>query len=198
MRVHSGLLEPDAVRAARPVLRGLSTREGRGATRLPYPIEDMLAEARGFRVAMTLAHQHLGQLPRELREGMSTNARSKIFFNASPEDSRELSRHTAPRLSDHDLAHLGVYHAAVRLVLNGEEAQPFTMRTQPLPRAIPGRAREIRAAARRALRTRTAAPTTSGSSSSQPSPKPATGSRPANRASGPVARPRSTDPRRHG
>ncbi|MGH3846494.1 MAG: type IV secretory system conjugative DNA transfer family protein, partial [Pseudonocardiaceae bacterium] len=29
---------------------------------LPYPIEDMLAEARGFRLAMTLAHQHLGQL----------------------------------------------------------------------------------------------------------------------------------------
>jgi hypothetical protein len=165
---------------------------------LPYPIEDMLAEARGFRVAMTLAHQHLGQLPRELREGMSTNARSKIFFNASPEDSRELSRHTAPRLSDHDLAHLGVYHAAVRLVLNGEEAQPFTMRTQPLPRAIPGRAREIRAAARRALRTRTTTPTTSGSSSSRPSPKPTTGSRPVNRATGQVVRPRSTDPRRHG
>jgi hypothetical protein len=167
---------------------------------LPYPIEDMLAEARGFRVAMTLAHQHLGQLPRELREGMSTNARSKIFFNASPEDARELSRHTTPRLSDHDLAHLGVYHAAVRLVLNGEEAQPFTLRTQPLPRAIPGRAREIRTVARRALRTRTAAPTTSGGSSSRPSPKSSTGSRPTNhnRATGPVVRPRSTDPRRHG
>jgi hypothetical protein len=127
---------------------------------LPYPIEDMLAEARGFRVAMTLAHQHLGQLPRELREGMSTNARSKIFFNASPEDSRELSRHTAPRLSEHDLAHLGVYHAAVRLVLGGEEAQPFTIRTQPLPPAIPGRAREIRALARRAARSHVPGETT--------------------------------------
>ncbi|MEU0470628.1 type IV secretion system DNA-binding domain-containing protein [Amycolatopsis sp. NPDC006131] len=116
---------------------------------LPYPIEDMLAEARGFRTAMTLAHQHLGQLPRELREGISTNARSKIFFNASPEDARELARHTTPRLTDHDLAHLGAYHAAARLVLHGEEAQPFTLRTQPLPPAIPGRAREIRAAARR-------------------------------------------------
>jgi len=116
---------------------------------LPYPIEDMLAEARGFRTAMTLAHQHLGQLPRELREGISTNARSKIFFNASPEDARELARHTTPRLTDHDLAHLDAYHAAARFVLHGEEAQPFTLRTQPLPPAIPGRAREIRAAARR-------------------------------------------------
>ena len=62
---------------------------------LAYPLEDMLAEARGLpAVAMTLAHQYLGQLPRELEEGISTNARSKIFFNASPEDARELARHT--------------------------------------------------------------------------------------------------------
>ena len=53
----------------------------------------------------------------------------------------------------HDLAHLGAYHAAVRLVLGGEQAQPFTMLTQPLPPAVPGRAREIRAVARRAART---------------------------------------------
>ncbi|MCE7009918.1 type IV secretion system DNA-binding domain-containing protein [Kibdelosporangium philippinense] len=144
---------------------------------LPYPIEDMLAEARGFRLAMTLAHQHLGQLPRELREGISTNARSKIYFNASPEDARELSRHTAPRLTDHDLAHLGVYHAAARLVLHGEEAQPFTLLTQPLARAIPGRARDIRGMARRALRAHT-------------SPLPTT-SDPRN-----VQRPHSSDPRR--
>ncbi|TVT15954.1 type IV secretory system conjugative DNA transfer family protein, partial [Amycolatopsis rhizosphaerae] len=154
---------------------------------LPYPIEDMLAEARGFRVAMTLAHQHLGQLPRELREGMSTNARSKIFFNASPEDARELARHTAPRLSDHDLAHLGVYHAAARLVLNGEEAQPFTMRTQPLPKPIPGRAREIRARARQAGRTQ------AGGSQSMPQPA----QQPTNHdRNQPHTQPHSADPRR--
>ncbi len=155
---------------------------------LPYPIEDMLAEARGFRVAMTLAHQHLGQLPRELREGMSTNARSKIFFNASPEDSRELSRHTAPRLSEHDLAHLGVYHAAVRLVLGGEESQPFTMLTQPLPPAVPGRAREIRSIARRTARTRATEAITN-------EPR-HVDTRPANRSKS-ATRPRSADPRRN-
>ena len=169
---------------------------------LPYPIEDMLAEARGFRVAMTLAHQHLGQLPRELREGMSTNARSKIFFNASPEDARELSRHTAPRLSDHDLAHLGVYHAAVRLVLNGEESQPFTLRTQPLPGAVPGRAREIRGIARRALRNRTTSTTSPASGPHARPPQRPASSRPAVRdrvrdgRDQSADRPRSADPRR--
>ncbi|MCC8245000.1 helicase HerA domain-containing protein [Saccharothrix luteola] len=160
---------------------------------LPYPIEDMLAEARGFRVAMTLAHQHLGQLPRELREGMSTNARSKIFFNASPEDARELSRHTAPRLTDHDLAHLGAYHAAARLVLDGEQAQPFTLRTRPLPPAIPGRAREIRGIARRASHVHTTGRTTDDATS-----LPADGLAAPARDLGSAGRARSADPRRRG
>jgi hypothetical protein len=144
---------------------------------LPYPIEDMLAEARGFRLAMTLAHQHLGQLPRELKEGISTNARSKIFFNASPEDARELARHTAPRLSEHDLAHLGVYHVAARLVAHGAETEPFTMTTTPMRPAVPGRAKEIRAALRK-----------SGPSPSRPAGATTPPSRP--------TRDRKTDPRR--
>ncbi|WP_258348986.1 type IV secretory system conjugative DNA transfer family protein [Saccharopolyspora gregorii] len=111
---------------------------------LPYPIEDMLAEARGFRLSMTLAHQHLGQLPRDLREGISTNARSKIYFAAGPDDAHDLARHTAPHLSEHDLTHLGAYHAAARLVSHGEHARPFTLTTRPLPEPTPGRARHIR------------------------------------------------------
>ncbi|WP_425387919.1 type IV secretory system conjugative DNA transfer family protein [Amycolatopsis nigrescens] len=115
---------------------------------LAYPMEDMLAEARGYRMSMTLAHQYLRQLPHELEEGISTNARSKIIFSSSPEDARDLARHTAPRLSEHDLAHLGRFHIAARLVLNNEEAPPFTAVTEKLPPAIPGRAKEIRRLAR--------------------------------------------------
>jgi hypothetical protein len=123
---------------------GLYIDECHNFLNLAYPMEDMLAEARGYRMSMTLAHQYLRQLPRELEEGISTNARSKIIFNASPEDARALSRHTLPRLSEHDLANLGRFHIAVRLVLDSEEAPPFTAVTQKLPPAVPGRAREIR------------------------------------------------------
>ncbi|TCO49677.1 helicase HerA domain-containing protein [Actinocrispum wychmicini] len=134
---------------------------------LAYPLEDMLAEARGYRLSMALAHQYLGQLPKELDEGISTNARSKIFFNASPEDAKRLARHTMPRLSDHDLSHLGVYHVAARLVVGGEEAPAFTAVTEKLPPAIPGRAKAIRKAAR--VNTRPPATTTT----SQPEQPPA-------------------------
>ncbi|MGH4009915.1 MAG: type IV secretory system conjugative DNA transfer family protein [Pseudonocardiaceae bacterium] len=166
---------------------------------LPYPLEDMLTEARGFRVSLTLAHQHLGQLSRELREGISTNARSKIFFTAGPEDARELSRHTTPRLTDHDLAHLGAYHAAARLVLRGEHAEPFTLRTRPLPPAIPGRAREIRRITRHAAPSRST-PAGPVAATAVPVPTggpPATAAdAPPDRAARPTPRRPSTDPRR--
>jgi hypothetical protein len=118
---------------------------------LPYPLEDMLAEARGYRLALTLAHQNLAQLPRDLAEGISANARNKIFFNASPEDARALERHTHPALAAHDLSHLAAYTAATRLLVGGAETGAFTLATRPLPAAVPGRAELLRDAAHRAF-----------------------------------------------
>ena len=100
---------------------------------LPGSIGDMLAEARGYRLSIVAAHQHLGQLPRELRDALSANARNKVFFNCSPEDAHVLERHVAPELSEHDLSHLGAHQAAVRLVVDWEEAPAFTLRTEAAP-----------------------------------------------------------------
>ena len=66
-----------------------------------------------------------------------------------------------PVLTAHDLSHLGAYQAAARLVAGSAETPAFTLRTRPLPPAVPGRARLIRAAARAAYSgsaARTAAP----------------------------------------
>jgi hypothetical protein len=124
---------------------------------LPHSLPDMLAEARAYRLSLVLAHQHLAQVPKDLREGISANARSKIFFSTSPEDARDLERHTAPTLSAHDLSHLGLYQAAARLVTGGQETPAFTLRTRPLPAPVPGRSRLLRAAARRHASSQTTA-----------------------------------------
>ncbi|GAA5121365.1 type IV secretory system conjugative DNA transfer family protein [Haloechinothrix salitolerans] len=116
---------------------------------LPFPLEDLLAEARAYHLSLVLAHQHLNQLTRDLADGIAANARSKLYFTVSPGDAHQLARHTEPRLSEHDLCHLGGFHAAARLVLHGEESPPFTLCTQPLAPAVPGRARCIRRAASR-------------------------------------------------
>ncbi|UOZ03419.1 type IV secretory system conjugative DNA transfer family protein [Amycolatopsis sp. WQ 127309] len=156
---------------------------------MPYSLEDILPESRGYHVGWTLAHQNLAQLHRELKEGLSTNARSKIIYSASPEDARELAQHTAPRLSAHDLSHLDTYHAAARLVTNGGESEPFTMLTNPMPDPIPGRSRKLRAAVRARRRSgMTAADSTTGPRTSSCGPSTTRTVRP--------TRTPKTDPRR--
>ncbi|OXR45178.1 hypothetical protein B7C42_03136 [Nocardia cerradoensis] len=121
---------------------------------LSTTVEDMLAEARGLHLSLLLAHQNLAQLPRDLRDGISANARNKIIFAVSPDDARELARHTTPWLSEHDLTHLDAFHAAARLLVHGQQARPFTLTTEPLPPPTPGRARQIAAADRAGRSTR--------------------------------------------
>ena len=100
---------------------------------LPYRIEDMLAEARGFRVGLTLAHQNLAQLPAELREGINTNARNKIMFYGQSRRRHPPGPPHPARTRPHDLAHLDAFHAAARLLHHGAETRAFTLTTRPLP-----------------------------------------------------------------
>ncbi|MEV4283462.1 type IV secretory system conjugative DNA transfer family protein [Actinoplanes xinjiangensis] len=111
---------------------------------LPGSVEDMLAEARGFRLGLVLAHQNLAQLPRETADAVSANARTKIVFNVDPADARELAKHTQPELDAHDLAHLDVYTAAGRLLVGNRELPAFTFSTNRPGPAL-GHARQIRA-----------------------------------------------------
>ncbi|WP_258015872.1 type IV secretory system conjugative DNA transfer family protein [Streptomyces sp. AJS327] len=149
----AGVWQAASARARVPEPRrldaGLYIDETHNFLTLPYPAEDLLAEARGYRLAMTLAHQNLSQLHRDLAEGISANARNKVYFTASPEDARLLERHCAPHLTAHDLANLGPYQAAARLVADNTEAPAFTLATRPLPSPIPGRASALRTAAAR-------------------------------------------------
>ncbi|HUZ09443.1 MAG TPA: type IV secretory system conjugative DNA transfer family protein [Acidimicrobiales bacterium] len=136
-------------RAGRTVRRDASlyVDECQNFLALPGALDDVLAEARGYRLSLTLAHQHLGQLPRDLAEATSANARNKVYFNVSPEDARVLARHTEPYVSAYDLSHLGAYQVACRLVVGSQDLHAFTLRTRPMARAVPGRAAEARTAA---------------------------------------------------
>ncbi|NJC13065.1 energy-coupling factor transporter ATP-binding protein EcfA2 [Micromonospora profundi] len=110
---------------------------------LPGSVGDMLAEARGFRLGLVLAHQDLAQLPNDIAAAVSANARTKLFFTVDPADARDLSRHTKPELDEHDLAHLDVYTAAARLLVGNRELPAFTFVTNP-PAPPVGEATAIR------------------------------------------------------
>lgn len=115
---------------------------------LPTPFEDIAAEARGYRLSLCLAHQHLAQLPRDLREALAANARTKVFFQLSRDDAGHLEREMRPELTAHDLSHLPLYTAAVRVCNEGQPSRAFTLTTQPLGASETGRAEAVRRTAR--------------------------------------------------
>jgi hypothetical protein len=114
---------------------------------LPHSFEDLLAEARGYRLSLCLAHQNLAQLPRPMADALSANARTKLIFTCSPEDARVLERHTAPELSAHDLANLARHQAACRTLAHGQDQPAFTLTTTRLPAGGERRGQRLRAQA---------------------------------------------------
>lgn len=101
------------------------------------PFADALAQARGLRLSLTLANQHLDQLPREVRAAVRANARSAVVFRCGAADARTLESDFAP-LDAGALATLPRYHAAARLAsANGS----VVFATLPPPSAPPDAAR---------------------------------------------------------
>ena len=94
------------------------------------PFADALAEARSLRLSLTIANQHLGQLPRDLREAIGSNARSRAVFQCGQDDATYLAREFAP-LDARALMSLPRFEMAARLSFGGLVSPTFTLRTQP-------------------------------------------------------------------
>lgn len=103
----------------------------------PIPWEEMFAQGRKYGLSLTVAHQNLEQLPRELREVVLANARSKAVFALSPADARKLEPQFAPALTAADLQALDAYSVAAIVALeDGSTARPVTLRTPAPPKPL--------------------------------------------------------------
>jgi len=102
---------------------------------LPQSLDDVLAEARAYRLNLTLAHQHLDQLRDSTRQALDANARTRVVFQCGQEDARHLAREFSP-LSEHNLQSLGRFQVAVRLCVDGHTEVPFTGVTEEPPTSL--------------------------------------------------------------
>lgn len=101
---------------------------------LPIEPGDMLAKARGFGLGMTLAHQYLSQLPRELAEAVSANARTKIVFQTSASDAKTFASEFGSSVTTDDFTNLGQYEAIARISTGLGISPPLTFASsEPAP-----------------------------------------------------------------
>jgi Type IV secretory system Conjugative DNA transfer len=111
---------------------------------LPTDMADALAQARGLGVALTLAHQHLSQLPGNLRAAVLANARSRVCFQLAGDDAQTMARFSGGVLQPIDFQRLRRYEVYAQLVVGGEVTDFASARTLPLlpPSSEPGLVRE--------------------------------------------------------
>jgi hypothetical protein len=98
--------------------------------RLPVDLGDMFAQARGLGVGLTVAHQHMGQLPPKMRAGIIANARNRVVFRPSSEDAPTLATVLGGRLAANDLALVGSHEAYAEVLVNHQPSDPFLIRTR--------------------------------------------------------------------
>jgi hypothetical protein len=102
---------------------------------LPMGVEAMLTQARSLGLGLTLAHQHLGQLPASVREAVLANARNRVIFQVAASDAQALARELAPDVKATDLQNLGRFEVIARLSSGGQVMRPATGTTLAAPPA---------------------------------------------------------------
>jgi Type IV secretion-system coupling protein DNA-binding domain len=114
----------------------------------PIPWDEMFAQGRKYGLSLSVAHQNLEQLPRELREVILANARSKAVFALSASDAKTMERLFAPSLTASDLQALDAHAIAAQVALDdGSTARPVTLAT-PSPPLPLGSREQVRRASR--------------------------------------------------
>lgn len=111
--------------------------------RLPVDLGDLLAQARGLGAGLTLAHQHLSQLPTDVRSAVRATARTQVSFQLASDDARVVVRDFEPSLEASDLMGLDAFHFVMRPFAGGQVMRPVTGRTLPLGNGT-GQAEELR------------------------------------------------------
>lgn len=173
--VLTGLWQAATERARLPLNQrspfGLYVDEVQDFAAAPIPWDEMFAQGRKYGLALTVAHQNLAQLPKELREIVLANARSKAVFALSSTDAKVMEHLFAPALSAADLQALDAYSIAAQVALdNGSTARPVTLSTPPPPSPLGSAQQVLRASRTSYARSRTEIEATLRAQAASPPP----------------------------
>jgi len=94
-------------------------------------ISQILAEARKYRLVLTIAHQFIGQLSENISKAVFGNVGSMCSFRLGSEDAQVLEKQFEPVFDANDLINVDNYSCFTKLLINNASTAPFDMKTYP-------------------------------------------------------------------
>ncbi len=92
---------------------------------------DILAEARKYKLNLTIAHQYIDQMPETVQSAVFGNVGTTIAFRVGPFDAAKLEKIFTPKFLEEDLVNLGFAQIYLTLMIDGVGSPPFSAQTLP-------------------------------------------------------------------
>lgn len=87
---------------------------------------NLFSESRKYGMNLTVAHQYLGQLTREMQDTVFGNVASIVSYRVSGEDALRIASEFAPIFEANDLINLGMQEIYVKMSIDGKTYDPFS------------------------------------------------------------------------
>jgi len=91
--------------------------------------ENILSEARKYKLNLTIAHQYIEQMEEEVRNAVFGNVGTMITFRVGAYDAEVLEKEFAPTFYADNLVNLGVFQIYLKLMIDGVSSAPFSATT---------------------------------------------------------------------
>ncbi len=96
----------------------------------------ILAEARKYRLSLTLGHQYIEQVPETIQSAILGNVGTMAVFRIGARDAQILEKEFEPNIIAQDLVNLPNFNFYIKLMVDGVTSQPFLAQTLP-PKPLP-------------------------------------------------------------
>ena len=93
--------------------------------------ENILSEARKYKLNLTIAHQYIEQMEEEVRAAVFGNVGTMIIFRLGSYDAEIFEKEFAPNFTADDIVNLGFAQIYLKLMIDGIGSVPFSARTLP-------------------------------------------------------------------
>jgi hypothetical protein len=91
-------------------------------------IATILAEARKYRLNLTIAHQFIAQLEDKIREAVFGNIGTMLIFRVGAKDAEFLVKYFEPVFDQNDLINIDNFSALIKLLIKNYTSRPFNIR----------------------------------------------------------------------
>ena len=100
-------------------------------------IATILAEARKYKLCLTIAHQFIGQLEDKIKNAVFGNVGSMACFRIGAEDAEFVVKQYEPVFSQQDMVNIDNFNAYLKLLIDGQTTRAFNIMTYPPEKGDP-------------------------------------------------------------